>query len=113
MIITTTFICWLLAIITIALTTRKSNGKRSRVPTKSKTSDTFTLTIEDMFSPNNNLSLLTKIGESYLAFVENKSINKEECVFADNPTNLKNKVVRLLRNYAALEAEKTEKPTTL
>ncbi len=111
MFITTIFTSWLLAIITVALATRKSNSKRSRVPMRTNTNDTFKLTIEDMFSPNNNLSLLTKTDVSYFVLVTNKAINKEEFVFADNLTNLKNKVVRLLRNYAALEANKTEKIT--
>ena len=61
------------------------------------------LTIEDMYSPNNNLSLFFKDGNSYSVLVSNHSIDKEEFVFADNTINLKNKVARVLRNYAALE----------
>lgn len=113
MIITTSFICWLLAIITVAFATRKSNSKHSRGSMRAKTNDTFKLTIEDMFSPNNSLSLLTKSGKSYFVLVTNRAINKEEFVFADNLINLKNKVVRLLKNYAALEANKVNKPVTL
>ncbi|RHA84782.1 hypothetical protein DW916_11010 [Segatella copri] len=61
------------------------------------------LTIEDMYSPNNNLSLFFKDGNSYSVLVSNHSIDKEEFVFADNTINLRNKVARVLRNYAALE----------
>lgn len=61
------------------------------------------LTIEDMYSPNNKLSLFFKDGNSYSVLVSNHSIDKEEFVFADNTINLKNKVARVLRNYAALE----------
>ena len=106
--ITTIFTSWLLAIIIVALATRKSNSKRSRVSTRAKTSGAFELIIDDMFSPNNNLSLLTKTDVSYFVLVSNQAINKEEFVFADNLTNLKNKVVRLLRNYAALEKDKNK-----
>lgn len=113
MIIATSFTCWILAIITVALMSCKSGSKRSRVSMREKGSDTFELTIEDMFSPNNNLSLLTKSSESYFVLVTNRAINKEEFVFADNLTNLKNKVVRLLKNYAVLEADGIEKSTTL
>lgn len=66
------------------------------------------LTIEDMYSPNNSLDLLTKSGESYFVLVKNQAINKEEFVFADNLINLKNKVGRVLKKYAALEANKVE-----
>ncbi len=104
--VTTIFICWLLAITTVALATRKS--KHRRISTSAKENDTFELTIEDMFSPNNNLSLLTKCGDSYFVLVTNQAINKEEFVFADNLTNLRNKVGRLLRNYAAIEKTKTK-----
>ena len=61
------------------------------------------LTIQDMYSPNNNLSLFFKDGNSYSVLVSNHSIDKEEFVFADNTINLRNKVARVLRNYAALE----------
>lgn len=61
------------------------------------------LTIEDMYSPNNKLSLFFKDGNSYSVLVSNHSIDKEEFVFADNTINLRNKVARVLRNYAALE----------
>ena len=81
------------------------------VPRKS-VKDLPKLTIEDMYSPNNNLSLLTKTDVSYFVLVTNQAINKEEFVFADNLSNLKNKVVRLLKNYAALEADKKEKSIT-
>ena len=73
------------------------------MPSKS-VKDLPKLTIEDMYSPNNNLS--------YFVLVTNQAINKEEFVFADNLSNLKNKVVRLLKNYAALEADKKEKSIT-
>ena len=61
------------------------------------------LTIEDMYSPNNKLSLFFKDGNSYSVLVSNHSIDKEEFVFADNTINLRNKVARVLRSYAALE----------
>lgn len=36
------------------------------------------LTIQDMYSPNNNLSLFFKDGNSYSVLVSNHSIDKEE-----------------------------------
>lgn len=66
------------------------------------------LTVEDMYSPNNNLSHFY-IGDNYCSIhVSNKIIDKEDFVIADNITNLKNKVGRLLRNYATLEKDKNK-----
>nr|WP_295352976.1 hypothetical protein [uncultured Prevotella sp.] len=62
--------------------------------------------VEKMYSSNNKLSLFFKTDNSYSILVSNHIINKEEFVFADNPTNLRNKVARVLRNYAAIEKEK-------
>lgn len=64
------------------------------------------LTIEDMYSPNNSLSHLYAGDNICYVCVSNKVIDKEETVFADNLINLRNKVGRLLRNYAALERDK-------
>lgn len=66
------------------------------------------LTIEDMYSPNNKLSSFFKMGNSYSILVSNHIIDKEEFVFADNTINLRNKVARVLRSYAALEKEKNK-----
>lgn len=63
------------------------------------------LTIEDMYSPNNKLSSFFKMGNSYSILVSNHIIDKEEFVVADNTINLRNKVARVLGNYAALERE--------
>ena len=66
------------------------------------------LTIEDMYSPNNKLSSFFKMGNSYSILVSNHIIDKEEIVIADNTINLRNKVARVLRSYAALEKEKNK-----
>nr|DAT97524.1 MAG TPA: hypothetical protein [Caudoviricetes sp.] len=66
------------------------------------------LTVEDMYSPNNKLSSFVKTDSSCSILVSNHIIDKEEFVFADNPTNLRNKVARVLRNYAALERDKNK-----
>lgn len=66
------------------------------------------LTIEDMYSPNNELSSFFKMGNSYSILVSNHIIDKEEIVVADNTINLRNKVSRVLRNYAVLEKEKNK-----
>lgn len=66
------------------------------------------LTIEDMYSSNNKLSSFFKIGNSYSIMVSNHVIDKEEVVVADNTINLRNKVARVLRSYAALEKEKNK-----
>lgn len=102
------FIGWLLIVIAVAFTSRKSNGNRSRTYLNRETSDLPKLTIEDMYSPNNKLSSFFKMGNSYSILVSNHIIDKEEFVFADNTINLRNKVSRVLRNYAALEKEKSK-----
>lgn len=102
------FIGWLLIVITVAFTSRKSNGNRSRTYLNRETSDLPKLTIEDMYSPNNELSSFFKMGNLYSILVSNHIIDKEEFVFADNTVNLRNKVSRVLRNYAALEKEKNK-----
>ena len=66
------------------------------------------LTIEDMYSPNNKLSSFFKMGNSYSILVSNHIIDKEDIVVADNTINLRNKVARVLRKYAALEKEKNK-----
>lgn len=66
------------------------------------------LTIEDMYSPNNKLSSFFKMGNSYSILVSNHIIDKEEYVVADNTINLRNKVARVLRHYAALERDKNK-----
>lgn len=102
------FIGWLLIVITVACTSRKSNGNRSRTYLNRETSELPKLTIEDMYSPNNKLSSFFKMGNSYSILVSNHIIDKEEFVFADNTINLRNKVGRVLRSYAALEKEKNK-----
>lgn len=103
-----TFIGWLLIVIAVAFTSRKSNGNRSRTYLNRETGDLPKLTIEDMYSPNNKLSSFFKMGNSYSILVSNHVIDKEEFVFADNTINLRNKVSRVLRNYAALEKAKNK-----
>lgn len=103
-----TFIGWLLIVIAVAFTSRKSNGNHSRTYLNRETSDLPKLTIEDMYSPNNKLSSFFKMGNSYSILVSNHVIDKEEFVFADNTINLRNKVSRVLRNYAALEKAKNK-----
>lgn len=90
------------AILGIGYALNKMGRHISSYSGKSK-EDAPKLTIEDMYSPNNKLSLFFKDGNSYSVLVSNHSIDKEEFVFADNTINLKNKVARVLRNYAALE----------
>lgn len=90
------------AILGIGYALNKMGRHISSYSGKSK-EDAPKLTIEDMYSPNNKLSLFFKDGNSYSVLVSNHSIDKEEFVFADNTINLKNKVARALRNYAALE----------
>lgn len=102
------FIGWLLIVIAVVFTSRKSNGNRSRTYSNRETGDLPKLTIEDMYSPNNKLSSFFKMGNSYSILVSNHVIDKEEFVFADNTINLRNKVSRVLRNYAALEKEKNK-----
>lgn len=102
------FIGWLLIVIAVAFTSRKSNGNSSRTYLNRETSDLPKLTIEDMYSPNNKLSSFFKMGNSYSILVSNHIIGKEEFVSADNTINLRNKVSRVLRNYAALEKEKNK-----
>lgn len=72
--------------------------------------DSPKLTIEDMCSPNNSLSDLYVYASdgSCSVRVSNKVIDKEETIFADNLINLRNKVGRRLRNYAALERDKNK-----
>lgn len=72
--------------------------------------DCIKISIEDMCSPNNKLTHFCKIGDSCSAFVSNDIIGKEEYVSADNLVNFKNKVDRLLRNYAAMEKKKDLEP---
>lgn len=90
------------AILGIGYALNKMGRHISSYSGKSK-EDAPKLTIEDMYSPNNKLSLFFKDGNSYSVLVSNHSIDKEEFVFADNTINLKNKVARVLRSYAALE----------
>lgn len=90
------------AILGIGYALNKMGRHISSYSGKSK-EDAPKLTIEDMYSPNNKLSLFFKDGNSYSVLVSNHSIDKEEFVFADNTINLRNKVARVLRNYAALE----------
>jgi len=71
------------------------------------------LTVEDMYSPNNCLSHFF-VGDNYCSiYVSNKVIDKEDLVMADNITNLRNKVGRTLRNYAALEKDKIKEVVIL
>lgn len=90
------------AILGIGYALNKMGRHISSYSGKSK-EDAPKLTIEDMYSPNNKLSLFFKDGNSYSVLVSNHSIDKEEFVFADNTINLRNKVARVLRSYAALE----------
>ena len=92
----------LICVLGIGYALNKMGRHISSYSGKSK-EDAPKLTIEDMYSPNNKLSLFFKDGNSYSVLVSNHSIDKEEFVFADNTINLKNKVARVLRNYAALE----------
>lgn len=65
-------------------------------------------TVEDICSPNNSLSHFFK-GDHYCSiYVSNTVIDQEELVSADNVINLRNKVGRVLRNYAALEKDKSK-----
>lgn len=83
-------------------------GKRISSYSGKSVEDAPKLTIEDMYSPNNKLSSFFKMGNSYSILVSNHTIDKEEIVVADNTINLRNKVARVLRSYAALEKEKNK-----
>lgn len=95
------------AILGIGYALNKLNRHISSYSDKSM-EDAPKLTIKDMYSPNNKLSSFFKMGNSYSILVSNHIIDKEEIVVADNTINLRNKVARVLRSYAALEKDKNK-----
>lgn len=100
------------AIMIIAYLLRKLNRTLKRYepfPVIKEEETPFTLTIEDMYSPNNEIKYLTKVDKLFFLFVENKKINGTKFVSANNLKELKVQTIDVLKKMADIENGKADR----